>query len=425
MENKTKQRKFAGVIALSLIVAVALLILPGLLLAQSAPSARSLGMAGSYLLESSNCEAATANPANLAMPGSRRPSLKLVSVSGLVANNAFSLADYNKYNGAYLTTADKQTILDKIPAGGLDVNFRGNVSALSFAASSMALTAEVIGGGKGTLPKDPIELALMGNKMGETVTAEGSDGRGWSALAVGISYGTRVATTSHWDIAAGATVKYLHGLAYYSVEGLTAQAITLTTGFSGNGGMTTLQSLGGRGYAVDFGLVAMGEHAQYGLVFKNLLASLNWNRDLEKTVYTFDFENVTVENSGDDTVWTSEDHKVAVGSIHTRPPMEIQFGASRSFGKLLAAASLKQGFEESAFASKTPRLACGVEYLALGFAALRTGLAVGGIDDKSASVGIGLGLGPIKLDLAYASASRLVPWGGNGGQFALSTILEF
>jgi hypothetical protein len=410
-----------GAMALAIVIMLA----AATSLAQSTLSARSLGMAGSYILESSNCEAATANPANLALSGNRHFTLKLVSVSGQIANNAFSLADYNKYNGAYLTEADKQDILAKIPDTGLDIDFKGGASALSFSAGSVALTTEVIGGGKGTLPKDPIELALMGNKIGQPVSADGSGGQGWSAVAAGISYGRKIKVVSGWDIAAGVSIKYLQGLAYFSAEGLSAQAVTLATGFSGSGGMTTVQSLGGKGYAFDLGFTAQGEHAQYGFVFRNLLASLKWNRELEKTVYTFHFDNITAENSGEDSLWTSEDHKVAISALQSRPPLEIQLGASRRFGSLLTAVSVTQGFEKSAFVSKNPRVACGVEYKPIALLALRSGVALGGNDDLSASFGIGLGLGPLHLDLAYASASRLVPWGGEGGQLAVSTILEF
>ena len=404
--------------------AVALLI-PTPLSAQSTTSARALGMAGGYLLESSSCEAATANPANLALPGNRAFSFKLISVSGLVANNAFSLADYNKYNGAYLTASDKQDILAKIPSTGLDLDFHGSASALSFSVGSFALTTEIIGGGKGTFPKDPIELVLMGNKIGETIDATGSGAKGWSAVAVGLSYGMKVMTTRHWEIGAGVSVKYLHGLAYFSADGQSAQAITLATGFSGSGGLTTQQALGGRGYAFDLGFTAQGEHALYGVVFKNLIASLNWDRQVERKAYTFQFDNITVESGGSDSLWTSQEQDLPATAWRSRPPLEIQVGASRKFGRLLTAASLSQGFEESAFVSKNPRLACGLEYPVLGLLALRTGLAAGGVDDLSAAVGLGIDLGPLNLDLAYASAARLVPWGGRGGQFAVSSILEF
>lgn len=419
------ERQRNGLILIAVIIAILVLLAGAPSLAQSTSSARSLGMAGSYIMESSNCEAATANPANLAALRNKPFTLKLVSASGRVANNAFTLADYNKYNGAYLSESDKQDILAKIPGTGLDVDFDGGASALSFSAGSAALIAEVIGGGKGNLPKDPIELALMGNKIGELVSADGSGGRGWSAIAIGVGYGRQIFSAHGWDVAAGVSAKYLHGLAYYSIEGLSAQAITLTTGFTGSGGLTTIESMGGRGYAVDFGLAAYGEHAQYGIVFKNLLASLKWDRELEKTVYTFQFDNVTLENSEDDSVWTSDEHQVTIGSVESRPPLVIQAGASRRFGKLLAAASATQGFEESAFASKNPRVAAGVEYQPIPLLALRSGLAAGGNDNLSASVGLGLGLGPLKLDLAYASSERIVPWGGKGGQVAISTILEF
>jgi hypothetical protein len=407
------------------VVAVLVLASQSLLLGQSPSSARSLGMAGSYLTLASNCEAASVNPANLALPGRKNYSLKLFSLSGQASNNSFSLADYNKYNGAYLTTADKEDILAKIPQDGLALDFVAAASALSFSVGAFAVTAEVVGGGKGTLPKDPIELALMGNKIGEPVTADGSGGAGWGAAAIGLSYGRKIVSLHGWDLAAGGSFKYLRGLNYYAVEGLSAQAVTLATGFAGSGGLTTIESQGGSGYAVDLGFTAQGTHAQYGLVFRNLLATINWNRQLAKTVYAFHFENVTVDNAGDDSLWTSEESQAVIGAFRSRPPLEVELGGSRRFGKLLTSVNLRQGFEKAAFVSKNPRLALGVEYPALKVLDLRSGLAVGGADDFSAAAGLGLNLGPFHLDLAYASSSRIVPWGGKGGQFAVSTILDF
>lgn len=410
--------------SLMIVVSLVVALSHSALVGQSTQSARSLGMAGSYFTLSSNCEAASINPANLALSGRKDFSFKLFSVSGRVGNNAFSLADYNKYNGAYLSESDKQDILAKIPNDGLVLDFVATASALSFSVGAFALTTEVIGGANGTLPKDPVELALMGNKIGEPVTAVGSGGLGWSAASIGISYGRKVWSLQGWDISAGASLKYLRGLGYYSAEGVSAQAVALATGFKGSGGLTSIDAQGGNGYAVDLGFAVQGTHAQYGLVFKNLLAAINWGRKLEKTVYSFQFENITVDNSND-SLWSSENHKVAIKSLRSRPPLEIEMGGSRKFGKLLTAVSYQQGFEKTAFVSPNPRLALGGEYPVLGFADLRLGFAVGGVDGMSAATGLGINVWRVHFDVAYASSGRMVPWGGRGGQFALSTILDF
>lgn len=393
--------------------------------AQSAQSARSMGMADSYLLMSSNCEAASANPANLALAGRNNFSLKLASVGGHVSNNSFSVSDYKKYNGEYLTESDKQDILCKIPTEGLSIDANAAVSALSFSVGYFAVNFDAIGGGRGNLSKDPIELALMGNKVGEVVTANGSGGDSWAAASVGVSYGRKIMSRGGYDVLGGATFKYLRGLGYFSAEELTAEAVTLETGIDAVGGLTTISATGGSGFAMDLGLAMQGQHAQYGLVVRNAFANINWNKEAEATLYTFELDGMTVENSDNDSLVTSEETKVQIGEYSSRPPLELEIGAARNFGKLLVSGSIRQGFVNTAFVSKAPRLAGGVEYPLIKLFDLRGGIALGGVDDFSLATGIGFNFGPLQLDLAYASSAKLQPWGGNGAKLAISTILEF
>jgi hypothetical protein len=168
-----------------------------------------------------------------------------------------------------------------------------------------------------------------------------------------------------------------------------------------------------------------GQFANYGLVIRNAFAKLNWNDDVEKTLYSFRLENLNVENADDDSVSISDEIELPADEFSTRPPLEIELGASRHFGKLLGSVSMRQGFDETAFVSKTPRLAAGIEYPLISVLALRTGLAVGGIDHYSAAVGGGFNFGVVKIDLAYASTGTLLPVGGRGARLAFATILEF
>jgi hypothetical protein len=394
-------------------------------MAQAARSARSLGMGDSYLTLSSGCEAALLNPANLGLPGRAAYSLKLFSLSAGANSNALTMSDYNRYNGAVLSSSDKETILAKIPDSGLKLDFTAGISALSFSIGSFAFTTQAVGGGYGNLAKDPIVLALMGNKVGELITADGSTVAAWSAVAFGCSYGRRIAHTADYDLTVGATARYLHGLVYFDVTELSARAATLTTGISGAGGLTTREARGGDGYAVDIGVAAAGENTGYGLVVRNLLAAINWNGDVTQTAYSFQMNGLTLENGDDDTAWTSEDRELDSGSFSQRLPLEIELGASRQLGKLLTAASLRQGFRRTAFSTGTPRLAAGAEYRLVASVRPRAGVAVGGQERLSAAVGLGLNYKSFHFDMAYASAGSLVPWSSAGGQIALATVFEF
>jgi hypothetical protein len=423
--TRDKSPLLVRVIVVIMIIAIALMFPAAPLYGQSAQSARSLGMAGSYMTLSNGCEAGILNPANLGLPGRAQYSIKLFSVSGQVNNNAFSLADYNRYNGAYLTESDKQYILSKIPGSGLNLDFAGTASALSFSVGAFAFTTQAIGGGYGSLAKDPIELALLGNKIGQSFSVDGSNSVNWSAIAFGLSYGREIYSVAGYEVAAGASIKYLRGLIYYDVSEITAHALTLVTGFEGEGGLTTLESEGGNGYAFDVGLAARKDNLTCGLVIRNLLASINWNDQIENKAYTFQCANLTLENSDDDTIWTSDDYDLSIASFRSRPPIEVELGASQQFEKLLVSASLRQGFKSSAFVSGKPRVAAGGEYQLLSFMTPRAGFSVGGSDELSTAVGLGFIHKPVYFDVAYASAGRLLPWGGTGGQVAVATIFEF
>ena len=144
---------------------------------------------------------------------------------------------------------------------------------------------------------------------------------------------------------------------------------------------------GGSGYSVDLGFTAARNDIEFGLVFRNLLSNINWNKNIKRTDYNFHFDNLTAENASDDTIWVSDEYEVQINDFSTRPPLELEIGAAKYFGSLLTSISMSQGFENSAIVSKTPRLATGIEYKPLGWLALRTGTAIGGIEKLALSVG--------------------------------------
>jgi hypothetical protein len=63
-------------------------------------------------------EAVHLNPASAYREGTRRQ-LELAGLSASAVNNSFTVRDYNRYSGAYLSEADKNYLLDQVPESGL------------------------------------------------------------------------------------------------------------------------------------------------------------------------------------------------------------------------------------------------------------------------------------------------------------------
>ncbi len=95
---------------------------------------------------------------------------------------------------------------------------------MSFSVGYFAVNFDAIGGGRGTLSKDPIELALMGNKVGEVVMANGSGGDSWAAAAVGVSYGRKIIARGGFEVLGGATLKYLRGIGIFFGGGVDGES---------------------------------------------------------------------------------------------------------------------------------------------------------------------------------------------------------
>jgi len=52
-------------------------------------------------------DAARYNPANLGLSGYQQNRFEIVGFGANISNNSFTLGDYNRYSGAFLTNNDK------------------------------------------------------------------------------------------------------------------------------------------------------------------------------------------------------------------------------------------------------------------------------------------------------------------------------
>jgi hypothetical protein len=389
-------------------------------------NAGSIAMAGSYTAVAKGYNAVGFNPANLALTEYKTSSFQLFGFGTLLKNNAFTLGDYNNYNGTHLSDSDKRDILNKIPSEGLE--FRGNssASALSFSAGPLALSTSVEASGSGNISKDVVELALFGNKIDETVSLSDADAEGIVHADVNIAYGRKVSEFEWGELTAGATFRYIRGLAYFEVTEARGTATTATSGINGDGRVVVRSALGGSGYGIDLGLAAKYLNDwTFSVAARNIVSQITWNSETQENEYYYEIISLTAESADEDSTVVSDEIERPIGSFKTSLAPQLNFGAAHAIGNFLIASDLKFGLADKAGATTTPELSIGGEYQGVEFLPLRAGLAFGGLHGFSLGLGGGLALGAFSLDLAWASSGTVLPKVSKGAAFAITTGFMF
>ncbi|MBU0742824.1 hypothetical protein KJ554_10800 [bacterium] len=401
----------------------ALLCLCGQALGQG--QVRAMGMSGAYTAASRGLDAVDWNPANLALDVEDGLSLGIASVSLDLNNNAFSLARYNEISGAVLTEADKQELLDDIPAEGfiLDANVRA--SALGVSTGPLALTFQGIAGGTGTLDKDFFDLILMGNEIGQSFSFEDTDGEAYAVGAATLSVATPLLTRRTYRLSAGVNARYLYGLYDFTVEeaggGITADM----EGVRGEATAAVLMSRGGSGYAVDAGLALQVPRGwTVGLAMSNVASRLTWDEDVERRVWSAKGDSVTATSGDMDAHITESDTTYAAAAYARTLPAVVRLGASNTLGSFLLGCDLSRGVAKRAGVSDKLALDIGVEWRLASWLQPRLGLGFGG-EVRRAAAGLGLNLGAVRWDLAVANRGQFFPNNTKGLAFASGLALDF
>lgn len=386
---------------------------------QSAPvglsSARSLGLAGAYTSVAKDFEAPLWNPANLSFENSRGLNLNLFSLGACVENNAFSLKDYNEYNGRFWDDRDKDNILSLIPSTGLELNAQAEASILGLSLGSFALVSWATGVSSASFPKDPFELLLLGNQAEDTVSLEGTSGEVYAYATLALSYGKSIYKNGEKEIGIGANLKYLQGIIYQKIVRASGEVRIKETEIEGESDLVLHTASGGKGYGLDLGISAkMSKKISLGVFLSNPLSQIRWDRKTEEKGYQFQIDSLNLSNSNDDSVVLSEDYEKDIEPFVTHLPTVAKAGFAYQAKKILVSFDWEQGFEEGPGVSRTPRFSIGSELKLIGFLPLRGGVSFGGKEGVTLCGGFGLYAAAFYLDIGIANKKALFPNSSKG-----------
>ena len=416
------RRYFMPTIVISTIVSTLLFSLGR---AEDHSSARAVAMGGAFTVLASGPTAARFNPANLGLAGRKNSGIEIVGVGASVTNNSFTLSDYNKYTGTYLTTSDKQYILSKVPNEGLKLSADVDVSTMSLALGRIAFSVEGVGAADVNLGKDVIDLILNGNTYADTIDVTGSYSSAISYASAGASFGFPLLTQGSRQLAVGITGKYLRGIGIEEVTDLQGGIATFATGFQGAGHAIARTATGGSGYAVDLGAaLTLNNSYACGAKIESFLSHIQWTKKTEERGYLFSFDTVTMANANADYV-VSDNYTKDIPAFSTSLPARLTVGFGKTSGRLLWEVDWEQGFRTAPGTSTKPRLAAGAEWSLFSFLPLRAGYAVGGDRNASLSFGSGLKFFGFYLDGAAVTGSTFSGYSSRGINFAVSTGIHF
>jgi hypothetical protein len=390
-------------------------------------NARSLGMGSAYSAIARGVEAPSWNPANLGLSGRRKYNFNLFSLGFGLGNDSFNKKQYDLYNGAYLTSQDKQDILNAIPNEGMGFEVSSEVQALGLSVGSFAFTASGLVASDMRLSKDIVDLALNGNDVDRTYDIGATDGEGWGVSSFALSFGMPLTIAPFKEFSVGLSAKYLHGLAYGKVVEASSEVITNIDGLHADGQVIIDRSFGGSGFGLDLGVAAnVTDHISIGASMANLIGKVNWTKDTKRFTYNFRADSISVQKLSDmdlDSAVVDTDEEVDIDPFSSSLPRHLRFGLARTGKRLSVGFDYLQGFGKGAGAGTKPLFSLGTELRLIPFLPLRTGVQLGGKSGFSTAAGFALDFSIFSWDFAVLSKGGM--FGGNGLAFAFDWMFRF
>jgi len=387
-------------------------------------SARGLGLGGAYTALARSTEATFENPAFLVF--GKNSYVSFFSLGVKIANNSFSLKDYNTYNGKFLEQIDKDRILSLVPENGL--KFYGDFGASLFGAKigKFGLASRVLGASDLSFPKKPLEILLNGNSIDQRVKVDDLAGDAFLLWEVALSYADKLFSFKAKPLYAGFNLRWIRGMFYQKIVESSGFFETKESGIYGEGDFAIKSARGGNGFAFDLGFASLiNDKVTLGVCLLNVVNRIEWNKNTQKKVYRISADSLNFENSDDDSAYLEEDYTEDIGSFDSKLPLILVGGISYKLRNFVLAADLEQGFKNSAGSSKVPKLSFGTEYNGLSWLQIRSGVVLGGKERFAICWGLGIEIKPSFIDLVVSVKNSFLPSKGKGMGLFLSSGIAF
>lgn len=389
-------------------------------------SGKSVGMGGAYSTVARGVESVFWNPANLGFSRSSEKNLMVISMGVTVFNNSFNLEQYNHYNGEFLSTEDKQTILNLIPSEGFNGSLSADLMALGASWYNFAFTISGRGTSSLLLPKDPIQALFFGNEINDTILVSGSDGDAFASVEIGLSYGRTIWKKTDYQLFGGACIRIIRGLVYQKIKESEGEILALETGVEGEGNFLVRSAEGGMGYGLDLGLaLKYKEKWTIGLSCLNLLNRINWNRNTEERVYLVKIDSLLAENFDSDSLVVEESYSRPIAHFTTQLPVLFQAGVSYQLRKTILAFDLKHSLTSGVGQINNLSASVGAEHQIYSWLEIRGGISLGENEGITIAQGLGVNVGIYQLDMGIANRNGVWPTKSQGVSVAISNCIHF
>ncbi len=357
---------------------------------------RGMGMGRAQTAVVSKPDAVLWNPAVLGLREPRREGITvtLLNAGGRAANNVLSVADYNRYNGAYLDERDKRRILGLF---GGDPALYGNaemdIRALGLQYQNYSADFSVAYQAYAQVPKK-----LLRTVWSDSAYRVGSEdlrlkGRGytqfvWHTDVSGAYSLRRFFRKTFQDAAAGITVSYYHGMDNMTLKHMRAE-IRESDSLISHGHYRCLRSSGGNGFGVHIGAaVQINDQWSAGLYLRNAIQNIYWTSRTKEDQGRFDIRSGTFFRFDDESSTT--DTTIRGQRYVTQMPALLRAGAGYRYSPqwLFSGDAELHLYHVNKYAS--PRLSFGAEYTINKRFQVRGGVGMGG-DNRGFNMACGVG----------------------------------
>ena len=416
--------KITSYITICLICVSAVIMVPGSgLPASNGSDASGVAMAGAYMGLARGIDAAVWNPANLGLSTNSNMSINLIHIGAGVNNNSWTLGQYNQYNGDSLATDDINDILNSVPGDGVKFYGMAESQLAGFAKGRFAFSIEGMVASGFQFSKNFLEVMFRGNELDQVYQFDDSDGEAYTLMSYNVSGALPIRLASFQSAAIGATIKYLHGFRYLKMTNTTGVMTTTMDGLEAHGQVDFKSAGSGNGFGLDLGVASeIDDNWTVSLALKNIYSQLTWRENASIKTYSFLMDPITLEvlqNTDIDSLFKTGETEQPVASISSSLPAILYLGTLYHHKSYDFTVGYTQVLTKVAAYAMTPQLAGGLQYQALPWLQLRTGIAIGGTERFNAALGFGLTFLPFKFDFGVANYGGLFPKNQRGLNIAL------